>query len=153
MCIRDSYGASAITAITAQNTRGVIAVAAVSPAMVAAQIDAVFGDLDVRAVKIGMLGNADVIATVADRLAAILAAHPVPVVLDPVMLQKWADNHGHGALSYAELSRRPEVRASNRQRAKVMSSAPMVFSSTRTTRRALSRSLIGSLRPSSGVIT
>src|SRR5690606_14034875 len=76
------YGASVITAITAQNTRTVAAVEAVSPAMVAAQIDAVFGDLDVRAVKIGMVGGVDAITVVADRLAALLADNPVPVVLD-----------------------------------------------------------------------
>ncbi len=85
------YGASVITAITAQNTRTVAAVEGVSPAMVAAQIDAVFGDLDVRAVKIGMVGGADVIATVADRLAAFLADNPIPVVLDPVMVAKSGD--------------------------------------------------------------
>ncbi|QRZ13016.1 bifunctional hydroxymethylpyrimidine kinase/phosphomethylpyrimidine kinase [Paracoccus methylovorus] len=85
------YGASVITAITAQNTRTVAAVEGVSPAMVAAQIDAVFGDLDVRAVKIGMVGGADVIAIVADRLAAFLADNPIPVVLDPVMVAKSGD--------------------------------------------------------------
>lgn len=85
------YGASVITAITAQNTRTVAAVEAVSPAMVAAQIDAVFGDLEVRAVKIGMVGGADVITVVADRLAALLADNPVPVVLDPVMVAKSGD--------------------------------------------------------------
>ncbi|SIQ93365.1 hydroxymethylpyrimidine kinase /phosphomethylpyrimidine kinase [Paracoccus thiocyanatus] len=82
------YGASVITAITAQNTRTVAAVEAVSPAMVAAQLDAVFGDLDVRAVKIGMVGGVDAITVVADRLAALLADNPVPVVLDPVMVAK-----------------------------------------------------------------
>ncbi|RDW14621.1 bifunctional hydroxymethylpyrimidine kinase/phosphomethylpyrimidine kinase [Paracoccus thiocyanatus] len=85
------YGASVITAITAQNTRTVAAVEAVSPAMVAAQIDAVFGDLDVRAVKIGMVGGVDAITVVADRLAALLADNPVPVVLDPVMVAKSGD--------------------------------------------------------------
>ncbi|MDQ7261813.1 bifunctional hydroxymethylpyrimidine kinase/phosphomethylpyrimidine kinase [Paracoccus sp. PS-1] len=85
------YGASVITAITAQNTRTVAAVEPVSPAMVAAQIDAVFGDLEVRAVKIGMVGGADVITVVADRLAALLADNPVPVVLDPVMVAKSGD--------------------------------------------------------------
>ncbi|WP_347267546.1 bifunctional hydroxymethylpyrimidine kinase/phosphomethylpyrimidine kinase [Paracoccus sp. (in: a-proteobacteria)] len=85
------YGASVVTAITAQNTRRVAAVEAVSPAMVAAQIDAVFEDLRVRAVKIGMLGSAEVIAAVAGRLAQALAARPVPVVLDPVMVAKSGD--------------------------------------------------------------
>ena len=85
------YGASVITAITAQNTRTVAAVEMVSPAMVAAQIDAVFDDLDVRAVKIGMVGGADVITTVATHLRRALAKNPVPVVLDPVMVAKSGD--------------------------------------------------------------
>lgn len=82
------YGASVITAITAQNTRTVAAVEAVSPAMVGAQIDAVMGDLDVRAIKIGMVGGPEVIRVVADRLAAMVADQPLPVVLDPVMIAK-----------------------------------------------------------------
>lgn len=85
------YGASVITAITAQNTRSVTAVESVNPAMVAAQIDAVFADLDIRAVKIGMLGNADVITAVARHLSAALTRRPVPVVLDPVMVAKSGD--------------------------------------------------------------
>lgn len=50
------YGASVITALTAQNTRAVTMVDPASPAMIAAQMQAVFDDLDVRAVKLGMLG-------------------------------------------------------------------------------------------------
>jgi hydroxymethylpyrimidine/phosphomethylpyrimidine kinase len=76
------YGASVITALTAQNTKGVAAVHQVPPAFVTAQIDAVFSDLAVGAVKIGMLGNADVIAAVAAGLARY---EQVKVVLDPVM--------------------------------------------------------------------
>ena len=86
-----AYGASVITAITAQNTRTVAAVETVSPAMVAAQIDAVLDDLDVRAIKIGMVGGPDVITTVAQRLRAVLADNPIPVVLDPVMVAKSGD--------------------------------------------------------------
>ena len=85
------YGASVITAITAQNTRAVAAVEAVSPTMIGAQLDAVFGDLDIRAVKIGMVGGPEAIAVVAERLAAFLANDPVPVVLDPVMVAKSGD--------------------------------------------------------------
>lgn len=82
------YGASVITAITAQNTRGVCAIADVAPDMVAAQLDAVLTDLPIRAVKIGMLSSAEIIHVVADRLRA----HPVPaVVLDPVMVAKSGD--------------------------------------------------------------
>jgi hydroxymethylpyrimidine/phosphomethylpyrimidine kinase len=76
------YGASVITAVTAQNTHGVAAVHEVPAAIVAAQMDAVFSDLKVGAVKIGMLGNAAVIAAV----AAGLDRHAqTRVVLDPVL--------------------------------------------------------------------
>ena len=81
------YGASVLTAITAQNTRAVTMVEAVSPAMIRAQLDAVLDDLDVRAVKIGMLGTVD--ATLA--VAGALAGRGMPVVLDPVMVAKSGD--------------------------------------------------------------
>jgi hydroxymethylpyrimidine/phosphomethylpyrimidine kinase len=80
------YGASAVTAITAQNTRGVTAVQEVSPEMVGAQIDAVLDDLEVGAIKIGMLFSAPIVRAVADRLTGDL-----PVVLDPVMVAKSGD--------------------------------------------------------------
>lgn len=76
------YAMTAITAITAQNTLGVSAVEALSPRMVAAQIDACTADIGVDAVKIGMLGSPAIAAVVADRLAAL----GVPVVFDPVMI-------------------------------------------------------------------
>ena len=76
------YGASVITAITAQNTQGVSAIHDVPAAMIAAQIDAVFSDLDVAAVKIGMLSQAAVVEAV----AAGLDRHGVStIVLDPVI--------------------------------------------------------------------
>lgn len=81
------YGASVITALTAQNTRAVTRVEPASPAMIAAQIAAVFDDLDIRAVKLGMLGAGDAIRTV----AAGLRARTVPIVLDPVMIAKSGD--------------------------------------------------------------
>jgi hydroxymethylpyrimidine/phosphomethylpyrimidine kinase len=82
------YGASVISALTAQNTRGVSAVLEVPPAFVAAQMDAVFSDLAVGAVKIGMLGNAGVVEAV----AAGLAHHRhIPIVLDPVMVATSGD--------------------------------------------------------------
>src|SRR6201990_1251444 len=62
------YGASAITALTAQNTQGVTAIHEVPPDFVAAQIDAVFSDLAVGAVKIGMLGGPAAIEVVAAAL-------------------------------------------------------------------------------------
>jgi hydroxymethylpyrimidine/phosphomethylpyrimidine kinase len=76
------YGASVIAALTAQNTKGVTAIHEVPPAFVAAQMDAVLSDLAVGAVKIGMLGNADVIAAVATGLRRHKQTN---VVLDPVM--------------------------------------------------------------------
>jgi hydroxymethylpyrimidine/phosphomethylpyrimidine kinase len=76
------YGASVITAVTAQNTKGVTAIHEVPPAFVAAQMDAVFSDLAVGAVKIGMLGNAAAILAVA---AGLDRHNQTNVVLDPVM--------------------------------------------------------------------
>ena len=82
------YGATVITALTAQNTLGVTGIHAVPTDFIAAQYDAVLADLDVRAVKIGMLGSVEVVETV----AAMLRRHPVPaVVLDPVMVATSGD--------------------------------------------------------------
>lgn len=77
------YGMAAITALTAQNTRGVRAVHVPPAAFLAEQLDAIADDITVDAVKIGMLGNAEVIRAVADRLAR---TRPPVVVLDPVMV-------------------------------------------------------------------
>ncbi len=77
------YGACVITALTAQNTKGVFAIHDVPADFVAAQINAVFSDLDVGAVKIGMLSNAPSIDVVA---AALDRYRPRNVVLDPVMV-------------------------------------------------------------------
>ena len=74
---------TAITAITAQNTVGVSAVEAVSPAMIIEQVRAVAEDIGVDAVKIGMLGTAETIDAVAEALDLVGDA---PVVLDPVMV-------------------------------------------------------------------
>ena len=82
------YGASAITALTAQNTRSVSAIHMVPPAFVTAQIDAVFSDLAVGAVKIGMLANRGVIEAVA---AALDRWKVTNVVLDPVMVATSGD--------------------------------------------------------------
>ena len=85
------YGMSVIAALTAQNTREVRAVHEVPPEMVAAQIDAVLEDIGADAVKIGMLGSAEVIRIVADRLRKHLGGTGTPVVLDPVMVAKSGD--------------------------------------------------------------
>ncbi len=78
------YGTSVITAITAQNTCAVTEVHPIPNATVAAQIAAVLDDIRVDAIKIGMLGDASLIETVADALAG----YPGPIVLDPVMVAK-----------------------------------------------------------------
>lgn len=77
------HGASVLAALTAQNTQGVTAIHDVPPAFVAAQIDAVFADLDIRAVKIGMLSRAAAIEAAGAGLARHRAKN---IVLDPVMV-------------------------------------------------------------------
>lgn len=82
------YGASVITALTAQNTRGVTGICPTPVAFIEAQYEAVVTDLDVRAVKIGMLGTAEVVQVV----AGLLERWPVAaVVLDPVMVATSGD--------------------------------------------------------------
>jgi len=82
------YGASVITALTAQNTTGVQGIHAVPAEFVGAQLKSVLGDLNVRAIKTGMLPTADIIREV----ATVLAAHPgVPAVVDPVMVATSGD--------------------------------------------------------------
>jgi len=77
------YGAAVVTALTAQNTKGVFAIHQVPADFIAAQIDAVLSDLAVGAVKIGMLGDAPAIEAVA---AALIRHRARNVVLDPVMV-------------------------------------------------------------------
>ncbi len=89
-----AYGGAVIAALTAQNTRGVVGVETVSPAFVAQQIDAIFEDIRIDAVKIGMLANAGVIKAVADCLRRW---QPRWIVLDPVMVAK----SGHRLLDEA----------------------------------------------------
>jgi len=86
-----AFGASAITALTAQNTHGVSAVHAPPAEFITAQLDAVFGDLRIDAVKLGMLANAEIVRAVA---AALRRYRPAHVVLDTVMISK----SGHALL-------------------------------------------------------
>jgi hydroxymethylpyrimidine/phosphomethylpyrimidine kinase len=81
------YGASVITALTAQNTRGVTGIHDAPADFVTQQIDAVLGDLKVDAVKIGMLSQPATIAAVAKGLAA----YKGPIILDPVMVAASGD--------------------------------------------------------------
>ncbi len=80
-----AYAMAAITALTAQNTQGVSGVHLVPPAFVGDQIEAVFADIRVDAIKVGMIATAEI----AEAVAGALRKHPaVPVVLDPVMIAK-----------------------------------------------------------------
>lgn len=85
------YGATAITAITAQNTQGVHSQLAIAPAMVQSQIVAVMEDIEPAVIKIGMLANAEVATAVADALSR----YSTPIILDPVMVS----SSGHRLLS------------------------------------------------------
>jgi hydroxymethylpyrimidine/phosphomethylpyrimidine kinase len=80
-----AYGMAVITALTAQNTQGVRSFQTVEPDFVAEQIDAIFADVRVDAVKIGMVATAEIAATIADRLRQHGAGN---IVLDPVMVAK-----------------------------------------------------------------
>jgi hydroxymethylpyrimidine/phosphomethylpyrimidine kinase len=82
------YGATVIAALTAQNTRGVTGIHDVPAAFVTSQIDAVFSDLAVKAVKIGMLSHPDTISAVADGLEKYKQRK---IVLDPVMVAASGD--------------------------------------------------------------
>ena len=82
------YGASVITALTAQNTKGVTGIHDVPADFVAAQLDAVFGDLDVKAVKIGMVSRRDIIEAIVKGLDRW---KPKYAVVDPVMVATSGD--------------------------------------------------------------
>lgn len=81
------FATSVITAITAQNTRGVTAVEDLSPAIIGEQMRAVFNDIGVHAVKIGMVSRSETILTIAEELAV----YSGPIVLDPVMVATSGD--------------------------------------------------------------
>lgn len=84
-----AYGMAVAAALTAQNTQGVSAIHPLPPEFVAQQIDTVFEDIDVHAVKIGMLGQQSVTQEVVSRMAHWKPAH---LVLDPVMVAKGGDH-------------------------------------------------------------
>jgi hydroxymethylpyrimidine/phosphomethylpyrimidine kinase len=85
------YGMAVLTALTAQNTRGVSGVHVPPASFVAAQIDAIFNDVRVAAVKIGMLASGEIVEAVADRLRVHGAKN---VVLDPVLVATSGDSLG-----------------------------------------------------------
>lgn len=84
-----AYGCGVIAALTAQNTQAVTGVHTPPIDFLKLQIDTLFADVDIHAVKLGMLGTADIVRTVADRLAHFKAPY---VVCDPVMVAKSGDH-------------------------------------------------------------
>jgi len=100
------FGMSVITAVTAQNTCGVTSVANIDVAMIDDQMDAIFEDIDVHGVKVGMLSDAAIMQAVADKLARYIAGgsrgkhnKPAFTVIDPVMIAKG----GHALMEAAAL--------------------------------------------------
>jgi hydroxymethylpyrimidine/phosphomethylpyrimidine kinase len=95
------HGASAITAVTAQNTVAVVDYVALEPRMVVAQIEAVASDMPVAAVKTGMLANRPIVEAVAEAVARLRLPH---LVVDPVMVAKSGDRllDLAGAAAYRE---------------------------------------------------
>lgn len=83
-----SYACSVITALTAQNTQGVTGILPISSEFVEQQMDAVFSDLNIQAVKIGMLSDVSIINTVARKLRQYKPKH---LVIDPVMVATSGD--------------------------------------------------------------
>jgi len=80
-----TYGMSVITAITAQNTQGVFDVQDITPSVIAHQIEAIFDDIRVDAIKIGMVSRPETIAIIAQTLKKYTLP---PLVIDPVMISK-----------------------------------------------------------------
>jgi len=78
------YGATVVTAVTAQNTQGVTAIHLVPGKVISAQLDAVFSDLSIRAIKTGMFGNEEGISAAAGSLERL--AGGIPIIVDPVMI-------------------------------------------------------------------
>ncbi|MDR2933048.1 MAG: bifunctional hydroxymethylpyrimidine kinase/phosphomethylpyrimidine kinase [Oscillospiraceae bacterium] len=85
MCAMGVYGMTAITAVTVQNTQAVYDVQEIDAGIVKGQIDAVYSDIRVDAVKIGMVSNAGIIGVIRDELLRFKAGN---IVVDPVMVSK-----------------------------------------------------------------
>lgn len=121
----DVYGTSAITAITAQNTQGVVSVAALPTEIVTAQIEAVASDFEISAAKTGMLGNGAIVEAV---VAAIEALDIPLLVVDPVLVstsgQPLLDADGIAALR-DELTRHAFVITPNIPEAEVLTGMPI----------------------------
>jgi hydroxymethylpyrimidine/phosphomethylpyrimidine kinase len=117
------YGASAITALTAQNSKGVLALDYVPAEFIATQIDAVFSDLDIAAVKIGMVPTPGAIEAVAAGLDRHRARH---VVFDPVMVATSGEKllRGDAFAALPALIRRAHVLTPNLPEAAALLNAP-----------------------------
>ncbi len=142
------YGTSAITAVTAQNTRGVTGIHALPADMITAQIEAVASDIGVDAVKTGMLANAAIVEAVA---AAIDTLDLPNVVVDPVMIAKGGDRlleEEAVAAIKSELLRRALVVTPNAPEAGVL--ADMRVDSLESARKAAKR--IRALGPSAVIV-
>ena len=88
-----AYGTGVIAALTAQNTRSVTGIHGIPPDFVRLQLDTLFDDVQIDAVKIGMLGTAGITRAVADGLTApITSGTPAHIVVDPVMIAKSGDS-------------------------------------------------------------
>jgi hydroxymethylpyrimidine/phosphomethylpyrimidine kinase len=115
------YGTSAITAITAQNTQGVVAMSALAADLVTLQIEAIVGDIELHATKIGMLATSAIVEAVA---AAITGLELPNVVVDPVIMAtsgaRLLDDEGVGALC-TELLPRARVVTPNVPEAEMLS--------------------------------
>ncbi|MCQ4725170.1 bifunctional hydroxymethylpyrimidine kinase/phosphomethylpyrimidine kinase [Anaerotignum faecicola] len=84
-CAHGTYAMSVITAVTVQNTMGVFGCQDISPEIISGQIDAIFTDIDVSAVKVGMVSQIGTINAIADKLEQY---SPKNIVIDPVMISK-----------------------------------------------------------------
>lgn len=130
------YGASVLTAVTAQNTLGVSAVEDVSVSMIAAQMRAVLDDLFVNTIKIGMLSREETIRTVAEGLQTFAG----PVVLDPVMVATSGDrllrDDAVSALKRA-LMPRADIITPNLVEAAILTGLPVAETHEEVVRQAL----------------
>jgi hydroxymethylpyrimidine/phosphomethylpyrimidine kinase len=118
------HGASAITAVTAQNTVAVLDYVALEPRMVVAQIEAVASDMAVAAVKTGMLANRAIVEAVAEAVARLRLPH---LVVDPVMVAKSGDRLLDSAAeaAYGKLFPLAEVLTPNLAEAEALLARPV----------------------------
>jgi hydroxymethylpyrimidine/phosphomethylpyrimidine kinase len=119
------YGVCAVTAITAQNTLGVLAAERVSARIVAAQIEAVIADFDVQAIKTGMLASREIVAAVCD---ALRTAANIPLVVDPVLFATSGDrllDEDALELVLTRLLRGARLVTPNRREAEVLAGMPI----------------------------